>query len=79
MEASIVVEQPLGPPRLWQTGLDLCWPSHPGAPPTPQQLAIPPEKPSSAASLLPPLGGLRPTSTGGVAYKSEETSPPCWC
>ena len=27
---------------------------------------------------MPPPGGLRPTSIGGgVAYRSEETSPPC--
>ena len=58
------------------------------APPPPQHhhpksphLDPPPPKPTPPSTPLPepppPLGGLRPISTGGgVACKSEETSPP---
>ena len=45
----------------------------------PPPLRPPPSLPSGPTPPLPPPpGGLRPTFTGGgVAYKSEETSPPC--
>ena len=51
----------------------------PGPPPPTPLPTPPPHRPSLNPPLQsPPPGGLRPTSTGGggVAYKSEETSPP---
>ena len=47
----------------------------PNRPPPPRPSLDPP--PPMPNPPPPPPGGLRPTSTGGVAYKSEKTSPPC--
>ena len=73
------------PLPTWHPSLPMRWSVDGRHPPLPaslpawtRRLASPPEKPSSAASLPPPLGAFGPLllGGGGIVYKSEETSPP---
>ena len=66
---------PPGPPPLTTPNLP-TWTPPPNRPPLnpPPPLPMPPPPPP------PPLGAFGPLLLGGgVAYRSEETSPPCWC
>ena len=71
------------PLPMWHPSLPNPLTRAPPPPPPPQRLASPSEKPSLAASLTPPPPKTAPPPfgpllvCGGVAYKSEKTSPPC--